>query len=105
MLILTAIQNPITINSPFVTTMGFMMYQLLLITYKVIMMGLQIIPMISLVYTAILLIKTLKKPEKDYEQHPPQKKFLVFVPAHNEENFVVQLIHNLNHQMNYLLIY
>lgn len=101
MVVLTAIQNTVEINSPFVTSMGLLMYLVLQVAYQLIMFGLQILPFISLIYTAYLLIRTLRKPKKNYKMHAPEKKFLVFIPAHNEENVVQQLIDNLLNQMKY----
>lgn len=34
---------------------------------------------------------------KQMKQHKPQKRFLIMVPAHNEEQVVGQLVENLNH--------
>lgn len=38
-----------------------------------------------------------KRNTKDYEDHDPQMRFLVLIPAHNEEAVIADLVENLNH--------
>ena len=38
-----------------------------------------------------------KRNTKDYQDHPPQMRFLVLVPAHNEEAVIGDIIDNLQH--------
>lgn len=52
--------------------------------------------MVMLVYQLYLTIFGFKKETHDYEQHDPQARFLVLVPAHNEEAVIGDIIENLN---------
>ena len=38
-----------------------------------------------------------KRKTKDYQDHEPQTRFLVLVPAHNEEKVIGDIIDNLSH--------
>lgn len=51
---------------------------------------------IMLVYQLYLTVYGFKKETKDYADHDPQSRFLVLVPAHNEERVIADIIDNLN---------
>lgn len=53
-----------------------------------------------MVYQLYLTLFGFKKTAKDYADHDPQSRFLVLVPAHNEEAVISDIIHNLQ-QMDY----
>lgn len=50
-----------------------------------------------LIYQLILGIFGFKRKAKDYEDHDPKSRFLILVPAHNEEKVVKDIIENLQH--------
>src|SRR5699024_359006 len=99
--ILTSIRNLPSINSTFETGLGEFLWLITvnLVTYMLI--ALQGLSIIILTYTIFLILISWKKPKRNYQMHKPQKSFLVFVPAHNEETVVAQIIDNLLHKMNY----
>ena len=49
-----------------------------------------------LVFQLALSLFGFKSKTKDYEDHDPQMRFLVLVPAHNEEAVIADIINNLN---------
>ena len=51
---------------------------------------------IMLAYQLYLTVFGFRKKTKDYEDHDPQSRFLVLVPAHNEERVIGDIIDNLN---------
>ncbi|MGN1019005.1 MAG: glycosyltransferase family 2 protein [Aristaeellaceae bacterium] len=51
---------------------------------------------IMLVYQLYLTMFGFRKKTKDYEDHDPRSRFLVLVPAHNEERVIGDIIDNLN---------
>lgn len=51
--------------------------------------------MIMLVYQIYLSLFGFRRKTKDYEDHDPQSRFLVLVPAHNEEKVIGDIIRNL----------
>ncbi len=51
---------------------------------------------VLLVFQLFLSIFGFKCKTKDYEDHEPQMKFLVLIPAHNEEAVIADMINNLN---------
>ena len=53
-----------------------------------------------LIYQVILGFFGFKKKKKDYGDHDPQSRFLVLVPAHNEEKVIGDIIRNLE-EMDY----
>lgn len=55
---------------------------------------------IMMVYQLYLTVFGFRKTKKDYADHEPQSRFLVLVPAHNEEAVITDIIHNLK-QMDY----
>lgn len=55
---------------------------------------------IMMVYQLYLTLFGFRKAEKDYAEHEPQSRFLVLVPAHNEEAVIPDIIRNLK-QMDY----
>lgn len=55
---------------------------------------------LMMVYQLYLTIYGFKKKAKDYADHQPQSRFLVLVPAHNEEQVIGDIIKNLQ-QMDY----
>lgn len=52
--------------------------------------------MIMLVYQMFLTVFGFKRKTKDYADHDPASRFLVLVPAHNEEAVIGDMIDNLN---------
>ena len=56
-----------------------------------------VIVTILALYQLYLSIFGFKRHKKEYEDHPPQMRFLVLVPAHNEETVITDIIDNLNH--------
>lgn len=53
--------------------------------------------MVMLVYQLGLSLFGLRKKAKDYADHEPQSRFLILVPAHNEERVICDIIENLQH--------
>ena len=53
--------------------------------------------MILLVWQLIVSFFGYRRKAKDYEDHDPQMRFLVLVPAHNEEAVIGDIINNLSH--------
>lgn len=47
-------------------------------------------------YQLILSVFGFSKKTKDYQDHDPQSRFLILVPAHNEEMVIADMIDNLN---------
>ncbi|MGL5042268.1 MAG: glycosyltransferase family 2 protein [Culicoidibacterales bacterium] len=85
----------------FETGLGEFLSWLLVLGYHAMMITIQGLAMIPFFYTIFLVFISWKKPERDYQHHAPEKKFLVFVPSHNEENVVGHIIENLLFKMNY----
>lgn len=56
--------------------------------------------MIVMIYQLYLTIYGFRKKTKDYADHEPESRFLVLVPAHNEERVIGDIIQNLQ-QMDY----
>lgn len=52
---------------------------------------------ILMVYQLFLSIFGFKRKEKKYQDHPPKTRFLVLVPAHNEETVIPDIVDNLLH--------
>ncbi len=50
-----------------------------------------------MVYQLVLSLFGFRRRQKAYQDHPPQKRFLVLVPAHNEETVIPDIIENLAH--------
>ena len=48
-------------------------------------------------YQLVISIFGFRKPTKNYKDFDPQLRFLVLVPAHNEEPVIAGIIHNLRH--------
>ena len=55
---------------------------------------------ITLIFQLIISIFGFKKATQDYQQHDPKMKFLVLIPAHNEESVIPAIIENMQ-QMDY----
>lgn len=55
------------------------------------------IVMFMLCYQLFLSIFGFGKKTKDYKDHEPESRFLVLVPAHNEEKVIAGIIENLQH--------
>ena len=51
----------------------------------------------SMLYQLAVGLFGFRKSEKDYRDHDPQSRFLVLVPAHNEEKVIGDIIQNLEH--------
>ena len=52
---------------------------------------------IILIWQLLISFFGYKRNGKNYQDHPPEKRFLVLVPAHNEEAVIGDLIDNLSH--------
>jgi len=52
--------------------------------------------MALMIYQLALSVFGFKRKTKDYEDHEPEARFLVLVPAHNEEKVIANMIDNLN---------
>lgn len=52
---------------------------------------------VMLIYQLVISFFGFKRNTKDYQDHAPQMRFLVLVPAHNEEAVIGDIIDNLNH--------
>ncbi|MEG1569885.1 MAG: glycosyltransferase family 2 protein, partial [Clostridia bacterium] len=52
---------------------------------------------IMLGYQLFISFFGFKRNTKDYQDHAPQMRFLVLVPAHNEEAVIADIIDNLDH--------
>lgn len=50
-----------------------------------------------LVYQLVISLFGFKRDTKDYQDFDPQIRFLVLVPAHNEETVIADIINNLKH--------
>ncbi len=50
-----------------------------------------------MIYQLLLSIFGFRRCRKEYEDHPAQMRFLVLVPAHNEETVIPDIIENLMH--------
>lgn len=51
--------------------------------------------MFLMVYQLMLSVFGFKKKTKDYQDHEPEARFLVLVPAHNEEKVIASMVDNL----------
>ena len=51
--------------------------------------------MFSMFYQIVIGLFGFKKSTKDYADHDPSSRFLVLIPAHNEERVIRDIIHNL----------
>ena len=51
---------------------------------------------LMMVYQMILSLFGFGRGVKDYEDHAPQSRFLVLVPAHNEEKVIGDIVENLH---------
>ena len=49
-----------------------------------------------MIYQIVVGFFGFKKAKKDYKDHDPESRFLVLVPAHNEEKVIADIIHNLS---------
>jgi len=99
--IMTSIRNLPSINSTFETGLGEFIWWVLANLVTIMLASIQVLSIFILLYTLFLVFVSWKKPKRDYEMHAPEKSFLVFVPAHNEETVVSHIIDNLLHKMNY----
>ena len=52
--------------------------------------------MFLMLYQIVLSFVGFKRKTKDYQDHDPEARFLVLVPAHNEEKVIATMIDNLN---------
>jgi len=99
--VLTSIRNLPSINVLFETGLGDALWYVLNGLWIVSFYLIQGLSLGILLYTLFLIIVSWRKPTRNYELLPPQKNFLIFVPAHNEEAVIAQIINNLLHEMNY----
>ena len=51
--------------------------------------------MFSIFYQIVIGLFGFKKETKDYADHEPESRFLVLIPAHNEERVIGDIIRNL----------
>ena len=70
------------------------MYTLLAVL-KVIMDILMVWMTLTLVFQLIVSMFGFRRKTRDYEPHPPQMRFLVLIPAHNEEGVISGIIENM----------
>jgi Glycosyltransferases, probably involved in cell wall biogenesis len=101
MIYLTSIQNLAGTNNIFGSTFGVFMWDLCVILFTSVFFIIQGLSLIFLIYNFFLQAISLRKPKRNYDYHAPEKRFIVFIPAHNEENVVPQLVDNLLNRMNY----
>ena len=52
---------------------------------------------VMLLYQLCISFFGFKRNTKNYQDHDPQMRFLVLVPAHNEEAVIADIIDNLEH--------
>ena len=52
---------------------------------------------VMLFYQLCISFFGFKRNTKNYQDHDPQMRFLVLVPAHNEEAVIADIIDNLEH--------
>ncbi|MCI6376282.1 MAG: glycosyltransferase family 2 protein, partial [Clostridiales bacterium] len=67
---------------------------------KVLMEALMAWMTITLVFQLIVAIFGFRKNSQDYDPHEPQMRFLILIPAHNEEAVISGIIENMK-QMEY----
>lgn len=53
---------------------------------------------LNLIYFTCLSLFGLRRPKRDYDLKPDEKKFVFVVPAHNEENVIAETLESLLHQ-------
>lgn len=70
----------------------------LFLPLKFICLFLVVIVFANLIYFTCLSIFGLKKPKRDYQLVPDEKKFVFVVPAHNEEDVIADTIESLINQ-------
>jgi len=58
---------------------------------------LSVLLMLMLLYQLYISFYGFRKKTKDYQDHDPGLRFLVLVPAHNEEAVIADIIYNLKH--------
>jgi len=66
-----------------------------LVVLKVLMNILMVWMSFTLVFQLVVSIFGFKKNTKDYEPHAPEMRFLVLIPAHNEEGVISGIIDNM----------
>lgn len=101
MYVLTAIRNLSGMNSMFETSIGEFLWIALQYIFYICYTGVEILSFIAIIYTICLVFVGWKKPKRDYAFQAPRKRFLIFIPAHNEEMVVEHIVHNLLHTVNY----
>jgi len=98
---LTSIRNLPSINAIFETGFGDSLWVILTSLGTAAFYLVQVLSLALLIYTFVLIAVSWRRPSRDYELVAPKHKFLVFVPAHNEETVVGQIINNLLNEVNY----
>jgi cellulose synthase/poly-beta-1,6-N-acetylglucosamine synthase-like glycosyltransferase len=68
----------------------------LLIIIKTLIEILLIWMTLTLIFQLIISLFGLRRNTKDYNPHPPKMRFLVLIPAHNEEEVIAGIIDNMN---------
>ncbi|NMD37799.1 MAG: glycosyltransferase family 2 protein [Christensenellaceae bacterium] len=56
---------------------------------------LSICPILMMLFQLVISFKGFKKDAKNYEDRDPEKRFLIFVPAHNEAAVISGIVNNL----------
>ncbi len=77
-----------------------MVVQIVVVVLQVLMTLMSAWLLLLLVYQIIVSFFGYGKKTKDYEDHAPETRFLVLIPAHNEEAVISGIIENMRH-MNY----
>lgn len=98
---LTAIRNLPSINATFETGFGEALWFFLTWFATFMLFAVQVLSVGVLIYTIVLIFISWQEPKRDYQMHKPKKKFLVFIPAHNEETVVAHIVENLLYKMRY----
>ncbi|MDD3921464.1 MAG: glycosyltransferase family 2 protein, partial [Eubacteriales bacterium] len=68
----------------------------LLVVLNVIMQALLVWMSLTLFFQLFVSLFGFKKSTADYQPHPPQLRFLILIPAHNEEEVIAGIIGNMN---------
>lgn len=101
MLVLSNIPNSSTLLVFFETSIGIFLWQSILFLVKNIYYSLTILLNIYFFYLVFLLFRGIKSPKRSYDIVTPKKRFLAFVPAHNEESVIAAIVENLMNKMDY----
>ena len=67
---------------------------------QVIIGGCSFVLLVMMLYQLVISLFGFKKNVKDYADHDPESRFLVLIPAHNEERVIGDIVRNLQ-EMDY----